>query len=346
MSSAIHLFKLARFNAEIKCVLYCVDRSYPPYTQPVVTDAEYWQADMLRRLQEWKTGIPQHGPESASHYLNNLLETKYHELIMLVVRPSPLFNHPSRALTRQCLASALACSALYHELYLAGTLHYTWINVQSLFLCVMTIFYCIWAPGGVREEEKEEDEEDNQRGGGEGADLDTIIHALKTVSDILSATGEYWLEARRSRDVLDCIMRATVRRFARRLDDRGRRLPPVVVASASASRAVRDHGQHQAGQESPHTTASDQMPLPLSLHSTRTIPSSYVDASGMRDAMAQEVGVAFDPYYVPSQQAGATSEHMSFFVGPPFETTMQNFPWDAYGAVDELMHELFPANNV
>ncbi|OJJ95756.1 hypothetical protein ASPACDRAFT_64233 [Aspergillus aculeatus ATCC 16872] len=139
MSSAIHLFKLARFNAEIKCVLFCVDRNYLPYTPPAITDVKRWQEHMLNRLRQWKSSIPCHPPDSPACYLNDLLEIKYHELVMLV----------------------------------------------SLFLCVMTIFYCVWAPDGV----------------GEETDLDTVLYALKSAGQ----------------DVLSGITRATVRRFAQSL---------------------------------------------------------------------------------------------------------------------------------
>ncbi|PYI35648.1 Zn(II)2Cys6 transcription factor [Aspergillus indologenus CBS 114.80] len=297
MSSAIHLFKLARFNAEIKCVLYRVDRNYPPYTQPVITDVKRWQEDMLNRLRQWKSSIPCHPPGSSACYLNDLLDIKYRELVMLIVRPSPLFNHPSRSLIRLCFHCALECIRLYHKLYINSMLHYNWMNVQSLFLCVMTIFYCVWAPDGV----------------GEETDLDTVLHALKSASDILSASGEYWLEAKRSRDVPDGITRATVRRFAR-----------------SLARA----GQPSASRPGVETHRSPD----------------YQDTSGMNslDTRAYATGtgnagqVSFDPYYVPTQQPTATSELLSFFAGPQSEMTLDwlSFPWDAPGGLGEIMHDL------
>ncbi|OJJ86555.1 uncharacterized protein ASPGLDRAFT_64815 [Aspergillus glaucus CBS 516.65] len=55
MSSAIHLFKLSKFNAEIKCVLYCVGQLYGLYTQPAITDIENWQANVIHRFRQWNT---------------------------------------------------------------------------------------------------------------------------------------------------------------------------------------------------------------------------------------------------------------------------------------------------
>ncbi|RDW58997.1 Zn(II)2Cys6 transcription factor [Aspergillus mulundensis] len=199
MTSAVHLFKLARFNSEIKCVLYCVDRQYPPYTQPVVTDAESWKVDILMRLRQWREDIPRHPEASPRSYINLISEIKYHELVMLVLRPNPRFQNPDKASLRECFSSAMTCSELYHQLYTANSLHYGWISVHSLFLCLMVMFYCVWTPQGIAEE----------------ADLDSLMRALKASSDVLSAMGEYWPEAKRSRDVLDRVLMATIRRFTR-----------------------------------------------------------------------------------------------------------------------------------
>lgn len=202
MSTAIHLFKLARFNAEIKCVLYCVDRAYPPYTVPLVTDVARWKDDMLSRLRQWKEDIPRHPEGSGRCCTNVLCEIKYHELVMLVLRPSPLFQHPSRLSIRECFSSAMNCSMLYHKLYTKSTMQYSWISVHSLFLCVITMFYCVWTPDGTADE----------------VNFDTLVRALRCTSDILSATGEYWPEAKRSRDVLDRILTTTMQRVTRRSD--------------------------------------------------------------------------------------------------------------------------------
>ncbi|PWY82381.1 Zn(II)2Cys6 transcription factor [Aspergillus eucalypticola CBS 122712] len=305
MSSAIHLFKLARFNAEIKCVLYCIDRNYPPYTQPTITDPNHWQQDILRRLRQWKAAIPQHHPQSPSHYLNSLLEIRYHELVMLVLRPSPLFPYPSKTLIKLCFDAALKCTRLYRRLYITSMLHYNRTIVQSLFLCTITIFYCIWAPNGLEEEEPT---------------LDTVLHALKSASDILSATGEYWLEVKRTRDVLDCITKATVRRFARRLGHLSALLP-----SGSSGTL--------------HNNISGQGVSIMDLRTTTLNEGSCTDGT---TGNGNAGPVSVDPYYVPAQQPDATPELLSFFMDPQPESAMEllDFSWDVFGGVDDAMQEM------
>ncbi|WAO90249.1 Zn(2)-C6 fungal-type domain-containing protein [Fusarium falciforme] len=220
MSSAIHLFKLARLNSEIKCVLYCADREYPPYTQPVITDTESWRVDFLNRLRQWRQDIPRHGEASPRHYLNLWCEIKYHEVLMLILRPNPRFHNPDKATIRECFSSAMACSELYHRLYMTNMLHYGWMSVHSLFLSVMVMFYCVCTPRGIADE----------------ADFDALMRALKVSSDILSAMGEYWPEAKKSRDVLDRVSTATIRRFTQNLKAaRNNSIAPDSQASVNPS---------------------------------------------------------------------------------------------------------------
>lgn len=65
----------------------------------------------------------------------------------------------------------------------------------------MVMFYCVWTPQGVADE----------------ANFDCLMRSLKASSDVLSAMGEYWPEATRSRGVLDRISTATMRRFTDKL---------------------------------------------------------------------------------------------------------------------------------
>lgn len=202
MSAAIHLFKLSKFMSEVKCSAYCVDREYPPYMSPALTDARAWQESILQRLQQWKDAIPQYPPGDSRQYLARICEIRYHELRMLILRPSPLFPQPTKAAIRDCFSSAIDCSKLYAKLNRDNQLEYGWVSVHSLFLCTITMFYCVWTPNSVADDPD--------------FSFDCLNDALKSASDILSATGAYWPDANRSRDILDGIFKATSRYFSRR----------------------------------------------------------------------------------------------------------------------------------
>lgn len=81
-------------NSKIKCVLYCVDHNFHPYTQLAVTNAIRWKSDILYQLGEWRREIPQHSKGSPHHHINLLCDIKYHELDMLVLRLNPRLQQP------------------------------------------------------------------------------------------------------------------------------------------------------------------------------------------------------------------------------------------------------------
>ncbi|KAF4832909.1 Aspyridones efflux protein apdF [Colletotrichum tropicale] len=303
VTSAIHLFRLARFNSEIKCVLYCVDRQYPPYTQPMVVDAESWRVDILSRLRQWKHNIPRHPEGSPGHYISTLCEIKYHELTMLILRPSPRIQNPDKASLRECFQSALTCTELYHSLYVANSLQYGWLSIHSLFLCVMAMFYCVWKPSEIVKEE----------------DFDTVIRALKVASDILSAIGEHWPEAKRSRDILDRISTATIRRFTQHLNKRGPLPTPqesrtsVEVASNLSSEPVMDWsdmGQSWSGTSPVQFRDEGMINTPFAMNYGAN-DKSFMSA----DIMSYFLGSSADATMGPNDFVHVMDDAPNYFVG-------------------------------
>ncbi|OAP56946.1 hypothetical protein AYL99_09058 [Fonsecaea erecta] len=308
MSTAIHLYKLARLNSEIKAVLYCTGRTHAPYTAPAMADIVRWKEDILNRLRQWKVEIPRHPQGSERYCVNHLCEIKYHELIMLVLRPNPVFQHPTKDALRECFASAMRCNNLYYELYASNTLHYSWISVHSLFLCVITMFYCVWTSQGIADE----------------VDVDGLTRALKSTSDILSATGEYWPEARRSRDVLDRIAAATMSRFPMRVSETTRqsgkvnpRPPPTPPVSSNLGIL-----------DPPPTAVPQNMNLV-------TPPDFQALQFGNGDFGMGHMS----PVYETQADAFTTTDMLSYFMGSGGDGTANNaqIMGEYYPSVDDVM---------
>lgn len=307
MSSAIHLFKVARFKSEVKCVLYCVDRNFPPYTRLAVTDAVGWKADILNRLGEWRREIPKHPEGSPHHHMNLLCDIKYHELVMLVLRPNPRLQQPDRQSLSQCFSSAMDCCKLYHQLYVTKALHYGWMSVHSLFLCVMVMFYCVWTPQGVADD----------------ANVDCLMRALKASSDVLSAMGEYWPEATRSRDMLDRVSAATIRRFVTKSKQVYR--DPTVIAPHSSSDPVQNGN--------PGTSSSDW--AGISQASGPLAPTVLDNRESISDPFLNNYGV-HDDAFMPA-------DVLHFFLGNGMDIETGNgaFADQNHDEIDEIMYGLF-----
>lgn len=303
MSSAIHLFKLARFNSEIKCVLYCVDRRYPPYTQPDITQVELWQVDILQRLLQWKAEIPQHPEQSARRHLTILSNIRYHELVMLILRPSPRFHNPPKSSLQKCMASAMECARLYHTLYTTKSLHYGWMSVHSLFVSVITMFYCVWAPQGVADE----------------TEFDDLMRALKAASDVLSALGEYWPEASRSRNILDQIATATTRKYTQKYNElRNDTNPPV---SSTGVESI-DHLSS--------TQSTDWINVEFPPDNATSILSDNITDDGN----------LFPPVYGLQDDAFASVDMLSYFFGTQLDSAASTYnPFGGYDATTNGMLE-------
>lgn len=193
MSSAIHLFKLAQLNSEMKYVLHSISHETPLYAYPNIPDILKWQRGVITRLRAWFDQIPQFTGDLI--YTTKLCEIKYHSIMMLLLRPSPAIPSPSVDSLTSCYESAVASIRLYDQLYKNDLLVYSWVTIHSIFLSTITMLHCIWTVPEVSAQIK----------------LDVLVADLKAGSNVLSATGEHWSEAKRSRNVLDELSGTTVR---------------------------------------------------------------------------------------------------------------------------------------
>lgn len=193
MSYAIHLFKLAQLNSEIKYVLHSVTRETPRYTYPNIPSISDWLADLISRLRDWRDAIPPFSTKDK--HLNQMCQIHYHEIMMLSLRPSPRIRAPSRDALITCHANAAAAIRIWQDLYKADRLTYSWPAVHALSLSVTTFLYCIWTVNDIAR----------------GTKIDVFIGDMQVVSNVLSAAAEHWPEAKKSRGILEDLGKATVR---------------------------------------------------------------------------------------------------------------------------------------
>lgn len=230
MSSAIHLFKLAQLNSEIKYVLHSISHETLPYAYPNIPDILQWQKGIIIRLRAWADQIPQFTGELI--YMTKLCEIKYHGVMMLLLCPSPAIPSPSVDSLTSCYESAVTSIRLYDQLYKRNLLVYSWVTVYSIFLSTITMLSCIWTVPEVSAQIK----------------LDILMADLKAGSNVLSATGEHWPEAKRSRNVLDEISGTTVRWI---IESRSRK---AEIASRT------EHERRGAGSSGANGSASTGLP--------------------------------------------------------------------------------------
>lgn len=166
------------------------------------------------------------------------------------------------------------------------------------------MFYCVWTPDGVTD----------------GVNFDTLMQALKSTSDVLSATGEYWPEAKRSRDVLDRISAAIMKRFTQNFNE----IPTERMPSRS-----------QPATEMSSDLGLDQPADMIHLISHNLPPLQF------------ENGDMGNSHFSPSDWAQTDSftgtDVLSYFMGSRGDMNMGNaeIPGEYYPSVDEAMQDFF-----
>jgi hypothetical protein len=189
MAYAVQFFKLARLNSEMKYVLHSVNRETPSYAYPAVRDILQWQAAIKAQLDEWYTGIPSH-----SDYGQLLCKTQYHTMQMLLHLPTPGIPQPRPVSLRHCYESSINAIGLYRELYTRDMLAYDWSTCHAIILHAFCLIYCVTTIPQLRTETSAE----------------SLLTNVRAASDILSATGEYWAGAKRSRDMINELASRTI----------------------------------------------------------------------------------------------------------------------------------------
>ena len=193
MAFAVHLFKLARINSEMKYVLHSVNRETPSYAYPAIRDILQWQDNVKNQLDEWHSGILLLST-THSEYGALLCKTQYHTMKMLLFLPTPGIPHPRPESLRSCYKSSMSAIKLFRDLYARDMLVYNWSTCHAVILHAFCLIYCVSTVAQLRAETSTE----------------TLLNSIRAASDILSATGEYWAGAKRSRDLLNELASRTI----------------------------------------------------------------------------------------------------------------------------------------
>ncbi|KAH7346719.1 fungal-specific transcription factor domain-containing protein [Rhexocercosporidium sp. MPI-PUGE-AT-0058] len=231
---AIHLFKLSQLNSEIKYIANSISRKTPAYSYPQIPDILQWQADVLGRLQQWATEIPQ-----LNQTQTKLSEIKYHEVVMLLLRPSPAIPNPSHESLHTCHQSSIAVIRTFDQLYRGDLLVFNWQTLHSIFLATVTMLYCTWSVPSVTR----------------NTSAETLMMDLKISSNVLSALAEHFVDVSRGRDILDELSSVTVRWMMDSQNQMHGKKAPNALASQStvtpneisASRTVGAESGHENG---------------------------------------------------------------------------------------------------
>ncbi|KAI0456366.1 fungal-specific transcription factor domain-containing protein [Xylaria acuta] len=242
MSSAIHLFKLAKINSEIKYVANSVNADAPNYAYPAIIDINAWQKEVLSRLDQWAAGVP--AARDANDYSRTILLLRYHSVRMLLLRPSPNIPRPDQQALRHCYSSAEESIRLFNELYKKDLLVQNWITFHSTVLSTITMFYCILSVPSIATTLEVED----------------FMSNVRASLGVLGAVGEHYSGAKRSRDILDELAGPISRWLLKKRRAEG----PELLGQSSAGYMPATEADFASSTMQPDTTNSITWPPPWS----------------------------------------------------------------------------------
>lgn len=233
--------------------MHSICRDPPKYAYPPIPDINQWQKDMIDRLRAWYTQIP-HAEDMAA--VAKLCTTKYHEMMILVLRPSPGIPDPSEDLLAQCFQHAVELLRGFGELYRQESLLYSRLVVHSIFLSTLIMLHCLWRLPQVASQ----------------VQIDDLVADTGVGLSILSSIGEYWTEARRARDCIHELSGATIQRLLRlrslEVLPRSTRTQPIT----SATRQMRSSSVN----ETPRSAVPDQVDSAIDIApSLGSLPDEY-----------------------------------------------------------------------
>jgi hypothetical protein len=240
MSLSIRLFRLAQINSEIKYVMHSICRDVPSYAYPPVKDIFKWQRDMMRTLEGWYYDALQHIGDRDGGMKEHCI-AKYHELMILLLRPSPAIPDPADELFDICSDHAFALLQCFGDLYEKGDLLYSRFIVHSVFLGTLVMLHCIWKFPRTASK----------------FSIDQLIIKFNIAQNILSSIGEHWAEALSARDCIAQLSNVTIQRLLRNQ-------PAASSTSYSAGRfstVTLRHGEIQATNLERPSQDLDQIPV-------------------------------------------------------------------------------------
>ncbi|VUC29855.1 unnamed protein product [Clonostachys rosea] len=189
--STIH-FQFALFNSEIISVLHSHERSQHQFMPSRLPEPELWQGQVYNQLLAIRSSVSTMGGDGK--YLTSLCEIRYHEIVMLLFRPTPRIPKPKDESLMICYRSAEATISLWSELHEMDRMSFAWPSVHSISLSAILILYCVWMVKDLSDH----------------MEIDTLMGLMSAASDLLSASGEYWIHVRSCRKSLNRLTRATI----------------------------------------------------------------------------------------------------------------------------------------
>lgn len=207
-------FRFDRITAEIKLMIFRVVQL--PERFPWPTDLAKWQKDAHMACNTLLASARQTmGSRKVKHSYNRralpTIETKYHQCVLLLYRPSPAFKRPTAEAFAICLASALELLRIHAEQLRFGQLADTWLTAHMVFMAGITMIYSAWTlPGSANRPVVQQSLNTLPLFNTSSQDLE---FGIRNCSEVLEHLGQTWSVARDAKVKFDNLAAITLERM-------------------------------------------------------------------------------------------------------------------------------------
>ncbi|KAK9243556.1 fungal-specific transcription factor domain-containing protein [Lipomyces tetrasporus] len=184
VSIALHMVKLRQLATRILLLVHHTAQWVSPRPDELLLE------ELHRSLDAWMTSVPR--ITIAPDRTRMRVEIEYHEHLMLLYRPSPVFPVPSTSAATICANSASTAIELYTILYSTFTNPPTFTACRGVFTAALTL---LWAHFSCKEYRLQL------------LSTRAIMASLETAERCLMAGSRSWAFAKRCAEVLDRFIR-------------------------------------------------------------------------------------------------------------------------------------------
>jgi hypothetical protein len=262
---------------------------------------------MMRTLEGWYYDGLQHTADRDSG-MKEYCIAKYHELMILLLRPSPAIPDPADEIFDICSDHAFALLQSFGDLYEKGSLLYSRFIVHSVFLGTLVMLHCIWKFPRTASK----------------FSIDQLMIKFNIAQNILSSIGEHWAEAISARDCIAHLSNLTIQRLLKSQSPASSTLYTGGPFSAVTLR----YGDHQATNLERSSRDFDQIPV---------TPSSHVQGQASVDNIGNTSAGSWATMQPYASTPNASIEYPNLF-DDLLQTDLGG--WNGMSDIDGLLSDL------
>ncbi|KAI9841803.1 MAG: hypothetical protein M1838_003412 [Thelocarpon superellum] len=316
---AIHFFEMRLLQAEIRRKLYQKKRDEPK------DDQDPWFAEMEAKVDHWRSSSP-YNAEGSGHS-NAWFTSKYNTIIVQLFRSSPQIPNPSVRAAVLCFNASAYNARMQRRQIAERSVDTTWILVQSLFMALNTILWCISYPEVRRLNPKSE-----------------LVQLLQLGLESIRLCSDRWPGASSAYELYIKLSQARLKSYDTIENTNGTSTPSTLASPASLlPTSIQSSKSSPASQQRTFVTSPPDQTSPASIFLDPTSPHEWTSPNFTSSSPSPNYLNAFRD--IPLTAEPATNLLPATSAWDPLYTTLPAITNLPFGPSTELLNPALLANS-